>query len=226
MEYRRIHFKESISRAESYKVTILRWHHWVFIYKIARAILHIESLILVFCFYQFIEIYYFVSINASYRSSNYKFLHFSREQKFRSIVSSCLLWLILTVDGYNVVRFCQELGHSSVISPATWIFSEATRVLYNIFLPGKSSSGKELRFCFLLCNLWKTFCQNWNALGILPIVFLFWKLRALQRIAALLTILICYLPNNIHAKISACSLAENTSINPKQCRKLKLSAKS
>ena len=32
--------------------------------------------------------------------------------------------------------------------------------------------------------------------------------------------------NNIHAKISACSLAENTSINPKQCRKLKLSAKS
>ena len=37
----------------------------------------------------------------------------------------------------------------------------------------------------------------------------------------------CYfLRNNIHAKISACSLAENTSINPKQCRKLKLSAKS
>ena len=31
--------------------------------------------------------------------------------------------------------------------------------------------------------------------------------------------------NNTHAKISASSLAESTSINPKQCRKLKLSAK-
>ncbi len=32
--------------------------------------------------------------------------------------------------------------------------------------------------------------------------------------------------NNIHTNISACSVAESTSINPKQCRKLKLSAKS
>ena len=31
--------------------------------------------------------------------------------------------------------------------------------------------------------------------------------------------------NNTHAKISASSLAESTSINPKQCRKLKLNAK-
>ena len=35
----------------------------------------------------------------------------------------------------------------------------------------------------------------------------------------------CYSFNNTHAKISASSLAESTSINPKQCRKLKLSAK-
>ena len=67
--------------------------------------------------------------NASYRSSNHKFSQ-SLERKFRSIVSSCLR------NG-----LCQELDHSSVISPATWIFSAATRIdLSTIFLPGKEMS--------------------------------------------------------------------------------------
>ena len=56
--------------------------------------------------------------NASYRSSNQKFSQ-SLEWKFRSIVSSqsCLRY-----------GLCQELVDSLVISPATWIFSAATRI--------------------------------------------------------------------------------------------------
>ena len=54
----------------------------------------------------------------------------SLERKFHSIASSCLRY-----------GLCQELVHSSVISPATWIFSAATRIdLSTIFFPGKEMS--------------------------------------------------------------------------------------
>ena len=71
--------------------------------------------------------------NTTYRSSNHKFSQ-SLERKFRSIVSSCLRY-----------GLCQEFVHSSVISPATWIFSAATRIdLSTIFLPGKEMSYAAL----------------------------------------------------------------------------------
>ena len=71
--------------------------------------------------------------NATYRSSNHKFSQ-SLERKFRSIVSSCLRY-----------GLCQEFVHSSVISPATWIFSAATCIdLSTIILPGKEMSYAAL----------------------------------------------------------------------------------
>ena len=89
---------------------------------------------------------------------------------------------------YNVVHFCQELVHSSVISPAT-------HILYNIFawkkFARKRTEPSMFCFCFLLCNnLRKNFCQNWECVEGITNIFVFSKLRSMW--CFLSTIMICY----------------------------------
>ena len=80
----------------------------------------------------------------------------SLERKFHSIASSCLRY-----------GLCQELVHSSVISPATWIFSAATRIdLSTIFFPEKEMSRVHRSQSFVAqCGaiyqqFWFVICQT------------------------------------------------------------------